>query len=320
MKISCSSTLPNPLLEIPVTERLTVSETEMKQRGYDDTTYLTEMAEGMVTRRFASVEDAAKTVLDETGGSNVDRLRRKFREQGWYERGLESYVQAEIARRREDATPELVSVSKPIENLESKPLGRWFFEKFGGVRVLAGGFVAFVGVTLTVQSGLAQSGLAKASEVTMSLAIYTFLGLCVLAGYAGHKARGWGITVHLVVLFAMQHWAVRTLSTAFPDDFFSFRSAPGSLAFSMGMTVMGVYVFSAVEAWSKRAGKQKSPEFAALSLAIMLISLFGVFNFGKDVALYNKMVEKGVITAAAQASKSASKTDGVGNVAETNPR
>jgi hypothetical protein len=297
----------------------------MKQRGYDDTTYLTEMAEGMVTRRFASVEDAAKTVLDETGGSNVDRLRRKFREQGWYERGLESYVQAEIARRQEGVisspAPEPVSISEPNESREQKPLERWFFEKFGGFRVFIGGFAAFLGVSLTVQSGLAQFGLAKASDITMSLAMFMFLSLCVLAGYAGYKARGWGIIAHLVVLCAMQHWVVRTLSAAFPDDFFSFRSAPASLAFSMGMTVMGVYVFSAVEAWSKRAGKQKAPEFAALSLAIMLLSMFGVFNFGKDVALYQKMVEKGVIATAAEHSAVVNHgAEGVGYATEIKPR
>jgi hypothetical protein len=68
----------------------------------------TEMADGMVTRRFDSVEEAVKTVLGESGGSNVDRLRRKFREQGWYERGLDAYVQAEIARRQEGVNPDML--------------------------------------------------------------------------------------------------------------------------------------------------------------------------------------------------------------------
>ena len=72
---------------------------ETPMRGYDDSERLKEMADGIVIRRYASVEEAAKSVLDEDSGSNVDRLRRKFREQNWYERGLSDYVDAEIARR-----------------------------------------------------------------------------------------------------------------------------------------------------------------------------------------------------------------------------
>lgn len=69
-------------------------------RGYDDTHYLTEMAAGIVTRRFSSVDEAAKKVLGNSSSSNADRLRRKFREQKWYERGLNDYVEAELGRRQ----------------------------------------------------------------------------------------------------------------------------------------------------------------------------------------------------------------------------
>lgn len=54
--------------------------------GYDDSTNLKAMADGIVVKKYGSVDEAAKNVLGEDGGSNVDRLRRKFREQGWYER------------------------------------------------------------------------------------------------------------------------------------------------------------------------------------------------------------------------------------------
>ncbi|MCS4089118.1 hypothetical protein [Rhizobium sp. BK176] len=74
-------------------------------RGYDDSHYLKEMSDGIITRRFTSVEEAAKAVLDEEAGSNVDRLRRKFREQNWYERGLNDYVKAEINRRAAETAP-----------------------------------------------------------------------------------------------------------------------------------------------------------------------------------------------------------------------
>lgn len=74
-------------------------DSENRQRGYDDSSLLKRMAEGLVSREFNSVDEAARTVLDEDTGSNVDRLRRKFREQGWYEKGLNDYVEAQIAER-----------------------------------------------------------------------------------------------------------------------------------------------------------------------------------------------------------------------------
>lgn len=72
---------------------------EGKLRGYDDSALLKQMADGLVAREYASVEEAAKVVLGEESGSNVDRLRRKFREQAWYERGLHDYVETQIAER-----------------------------------------------------------------------------------------------------------------------------------------------------------------------------------------------------------------------------
>lgn len=75
-------------------------DSENKQRGYDDSALLKRMADGLVLREFGSVDEAAKSVLEEESGSNVDRLRRKFREQGWYERGLNDHVEAQIVARR----------------------------------------------------------------------------------------------------------------------------------------------------------------------------------------------------------------------------
>lgn len=71
----------------------------IKQRGYDDTELLTRMARGLILREFSSVDDAAKTVIGDAHPSNAERLRRKFREQNWYERGLQDYVTSEIERR-----------------------------------------------------------------------------------------------------------------------------------------------------------------------------------------------------------------------------
>lgn len=49
-------------------------------RGYDDTKNLLTMATGLADGTYSSVHQAARLVLNETGGPNVDRLRRKFRE------------------------------------------------------------------------------------------------------------------------------------------------------------------------------------------------------------------------------------------------
>jgi hypothetical protein len=75
-------------------------------RGYDDTQMLSDMARGMFSRRYGSVDEAAKAVAGEDGGSNVDRLRRKFRTEGWFEKGLNEYVEATI-KARGLVTPEV---------------------------------------------------------------------------------------------------------------------------------------------------------------------------------------------------------------------
>lgn len=68
-------------------------------KGYDDNATLKAMAAGLINRRFSSVDEAARTLIGEPSGSNVDRLRRKYREQNWHQKGLDEYVEAEIARR-----------------------------------------------------------------------------------------------------------------------------------------------------------------------------------------------------------------------------
>jgi cytosine/uracil/thiamine/allantoin permease len=49
------------------------------QRGYDDSKNLTAMADGLANGKYASVHQAAKSVLEEQAGPNVDRRRRKYR-------------------------------------------------------------------------------------------------------------------------------------------------------------------------------------------------------------------------------------------------
>lgn len=61
-------------------------------RGYDDTKYLEAMGHGIMTGEYSSVEQAARAILQEDGGSNVDRLRRKFRQDGWFVKSRDEYV------------------------------------------------------------------------------------------------------------------------------------------------------------------------------------------------------------------------------------
>ncbi|NTF17149.1 hypothetical protein G6L37_01725 [Agrobacterium rubi] len=56
-------------------------------RGYDDTRELLAMAVGLARGTYRSVEHAARSVLKDPTQSNVDRLRRKYRQHGWAERG-----------------------------------------------------------------------------------------------------------------------------------------------------------------------------------------------------------------------------------------
>jgi hypothetical protein len=66
--------------------------TGSEMRGYDDTKYLEAMGQGIMTGEYSSVEQAARAVLQENGGSNVDRLRRKFRQDGWFAKSRDEYV------------------------------------------------------------------------------------------------------------------------------------------------------------------------------------------------------------------------------------
>lgn len=81
-------------------------------RGYDDTQSLTEMADGIISGKYASVTDAAKSVLNEDGGSNVDRLRRKYRDEKWFEQALRG-LHDEIGDKAKE-TPDTLSLREMV--------------------------------------------------------------------------------------------------------------------------------------------------------------------------------------------------------------
>lgn len=70
--------------------------TSTSARGYDDTAELMEMAIGIFDGRFKSVENAARSVLSNPTQSNVDRLRRKFRQQDWMNKGRQEFLRRSL--------------------------------------------------------------------------------------------------------------------------------------------------------------------------------------------------------------------------------
>jgi hypothetical protein len=93
-------------------------------RGYDDQALLERMAVGIMTRDFSSVDEAARQVLGEDAGANVDRLRRKFRSEAWFEKGLQMHVEEEIKKRGLVSAPELVTRQNSLQMVWSF-IRRW---------------------------------------------------------------------------------------------------------------------------------------------------------------------------------------------------
>jgi hypothetical protein len=89
--------------------------TSSSARGYDDTKELMEMAVGIFDGRFKSVDHAARSVLPDPKQSNVDRLRRKFREQDWMDKGREEFL-------RQSLEPDRAEASQPARHSDAEYL------------------------------------------------------------------------------------------------------------------------------------------------------------------------------------------------------
>lgn len=118
-------------------------------KGYDDSETLKAMAAGLINRKFSSVDEAARSLIGESSGSNVDRLRRKYREQNWHQKGLDEYVEAEIVRRavalEGDEGPKSNSLERHSVHRLMILKARWFIIAFGLIVLLlaaVGGTVA----------------------------------------------------------------------------------------------------------------------------------------------------------------------------------
>jgi hypothetical protein len=210
-------------------------------RGYDDNAYLKEMADGIVSRRFSSVDEAARAVLCEEPGSNVDRLRRKFREQGWYERGLNDYVEAEIARRggkveelphgylfRRDGRPR-----DPVETrmlVMFRDLGRGLTPK-GPLALLLAGLSAWM---FAVHAGVVGTEGLLLTMTTLSVfGLWRWCFASVKSGDKGLLTRESG---SLAVLMAV---IIIGFGKMMPDSAYIAGSLGGSLTLAIGGWIMG---------------------------------------------------------------------------------
>ncbi|MCV9964773.1 hypothetical protein OIU34_23050 [Pararhizobium sp. BT-229] len=267
-------------------------------RGYDDSPYLKEMADGIITRRFASVDEAAKAVLDEEAGSNVDRLRRKFREQNWYERGLNDYVEAEINRRADeapatDAQPAFVTATgRPMNKVEV------LFEKT--MRKLTNEFtptatMAFFGAGLT--AALAAVTMRPMSIVPVLTASFlvSLLGMMIWAHRAASKATPVQACLHIASMSVLFVAMAVGLAIAVPDPSFKAGSLPGTAVIAFAGLVLSNYLCELVMAYGRRSGRAKSPEIFALAVAIVVsISAFGWFPVVNDLSYAVKRAEQGM--------------------------
>jgi hypothetical protein len=112
----------NPRLEVSVSKKLK----EIHMRGYDDQALLEKMAAGIMSRDYSSVDEAARQVLGEDTGANVDRLRRKFRSEAWFEKGLQMHVEEEIRKRGLVSASELAPRQNSLQMIWSF-VKRWVF-------------------------------------------------------------------------------------------------------------------------------------------------------------------------------------------------
>lgn len=266
-------------------------------RGYDDSPYLKEMADGIISRRFASVDEAAKAVLDEEAGSNVDRLRRKFREQNWYERGLNDYVEAEINRRAVEAPaavtePEFVTASgRPMSKagvVVTKTM-RKLTDEFAPTATLG-----FVGAGIT--AALAAVGMRPMSIAPILTASFfvSLLGMMIWAHRAASKATPIQACLHLASMSAFFVALVVGLRSAVPDPSFFAGSLPGTAVIAFAAFVFSNYVSELVAAYGRRSGRAKSPEIFALTALIAAVGGLGFLPLLTDLAYANKRAEQGI--------------------------
>jgi hypothetical protein len=247
------------------------------------------MAEGVVTRRFASVDEAAKAVIGEETGSNVDRLRRKFREQNWYDRGLKDYVEAEIGRRSAEASSSasfkgiVVAADGSIITPKGRVIrGFWAFYVRSCLGIVRGftppGMLAFLSAALSFALILAGLKVISIAGIIAVSCVTSFFGLFLWASNAARNASLRERIAHLAALLIFFGGIASIMRLWTPDPSFLLGSAFGSFSVAAGAMVVGSYLISALEEHGNKTGRRESIEFKGLAAAMFII-IFGSGSF-----------------------------------------
>lgn len=259
------------------------------KRGYDDTGYLKQMAAGLVVRTWGSVDEAAKAVLGEEAGSNVDRLRRKFREQSWYERGLSEHVEREIARRGLSSPPAWLSVTSTAASAFLSPFATLttFVRKLDNVLRSArpGGGATFASLAATLMMVAAASG-----TLSMSLAVTTLVSVSVLLLIVWADRTSTTAAVnpakacwHMGGLAFLMVFVVVFFAVLDPTAAYTLGSSQGAMAASAGMTALGTYATGFVGARTRGDGTRSRMEIRCVIAALATISQIGTLLMIHDI-------------------------------------
>lgn len=259
-------------------------------KGYDDSAYLQVMADGIITRKYNSVDEAAKAVLGEDGGSNVDRLRRKYREQNWHEKGLAAYVEAEIAKRDLIKAPGHVKLLTKLSARLTSP-ATTALQVFTATGRMLGhtkpdGKTALPMVVATLLlTGVSVSIIPMAYAMAAFLAL-TLFALTSWADRSSEKSDG---RTAGFVLSAMAGGIV-ALVGAFgllsPNSAYSVGSMHGAVTLAIGLSIIGVYATSFVSTRAVAAGRRKTFEVSALIIALAIMSQTGTAILAKDAGVF----------------------------------
>lgn len=258
------------------------------QRGYDDTGHLKQMAAGLVVRTFGSVDEAAKAVLGEDGGSNVDRLRRKFREQRWYEKGLAEYMDAEIASRGLIPEPRYHRMLRGVSEAVATPvetMRRISSSVIDKVRPRPAGSMVAVSLATTVLFAAAASGIIAMEHAMLAAVASSIATLVLWADRTSERVTARTASIHLVGLGLLSALLVAGFGLFDPSAAFTLGSEQGALAAAGGLTVMGVYATGFIGTQTRRSGTRKSLEVSCLIAALAIFSQIGTAIVVLDIGL-----------------------------------
>lgn len=258
--------------------------TATQSRGYDDAPLLRAMAKDLVERKYSSVDEAAKGVLNEPAGSNVDRLRRKFREQNWYEIGLNDFVEAEIARRAVVADDQATVKPSQSSDLIYKALNA----------ASVNGTVMLVIFSMTSLVVAAAFQLVYIELVALGMSCVTFVLLALWAEKSA-KTSSWVMSgFHLALLVLVTAVSVVAFANLTPNNTFLLGSIFGTYACAAGLMLIGFYASALLLRMTKFESKEKTPITWGLALAVCFTPV--LFNLFAYVEVNNSLrhMEQGI--------------------------